>query len=54
MRLVVKQTKLRIIEEVYGDQRIEDVFEELYQLRFGIKVKITRKNPSLVANEQEK
>ncbi|EOA3903592.1 hypothetical protein ACE41A_08820 [Bacillus cytotoxicus] len=51
---MVKQTKLRIVEEVYGDQRIEDVFAELYRMRYGIKVKVTRKNSTLVAKELEK
>ncbi|ARX68741.1 hypothetical protein [Bacillus thuringiensis] len=39
------KTNLRIVKEVYGDRKIEEIFEELYEEIYGLKVKVRRKTP---------
>lgn len=42
MRLVVKNTNLRIVERIYGNKKREIVFQEVYEQYFGVKVTVTR------------
>lgn len=50
------KTNLRIVKEVYGDRKIEEIFEELYEEIYGLKVKVRRKTPEELAagKHQEK
>lgn len=49
-----KKTNLRIVKEIYGDRKIEEVFEELYEKIYGLKVKVRRKTSvKLVAEKQQ-
>lgn len=49
-----KKTNLRIVKEIYGDRKIEEVFEELYEKIYGLKVKVRRKTSvELVAEKQQ-
>ena len=49
-----KKTNLRIVKEIYGDRKIEEVFEELYENIYGLKVKVRRKTSvELVAEKQQ-
>ncbi|MHB0801825.1 hypothetical protein PVK73_19780 [Bacillus thuringiensis] len=43
----MKEIKINgfIIEEIHGNRKIEDVFREVYELYFGVKVKVRRKTP---------
>ncbi|MEC3158825.1 hypothetical protein P9Z94_22490 [Bacillus thuringiensis] len=42
---------LRIVEEIYGNQKIEEVFQEIYDY-YGIPVKVRRKTPEELAAEK--
>lgn len=46
------KTNLRIVKEVYGEQKIEEVFKELYEEIYGLKVKVRRKTPEELAAEK--
>ncbi|TBL12875.1 hypothetical protein EYB35_12020 [Bacillus paranthracis] len=49
-----KKTNLRIVKEIYGDRKIEEVFEELYEKIYGLKVKVRRKTSvELFAEKQQ-
>ncbi|EEK97119.1 hypothetical protein ACU8Z2_02225 [Bacillus paranthracis] len=47
-----KKSNLRIIKEIYGDRKTEEVFEELYEKIYGLKVKVRRKTPEELAAEK--
>ncbi|WP_197059923.1 hypothetical protein [Bacillus sp. UNC322MFChir4.1] len=51
----MKEVKYKgfIIEEVYGDRKIEDVFKEAYEVFYGVKVKVTRKTPEELALQKK-
>lgn len=46
------KTNLRMVKEVYGERKIEEVFEELYEKIYGLKVKVRRKTPEELAAEK--
>ncbi|HHT7152299.1 MULTISPECIES: hypothetical protein [Bacillus cereus group] len=43
-----KKSGLYVGEETYGGRKIEDVFKEVYEHYFNIKVKVTRKKKTEV------
>ncbi|MGH0787147.1 hypothetical protein ACQVTU_05100 [Bacillus cereus] len=45
------KTNLRIVEEIYGNRKIEEVFQEIYDY-YGIPVKVRRKTPEELATEK--
>lgn len=46
------KTNLRIVEEIYGNRKIEEVFQEIYDY-YGIPVKVRRKTPEELAAEKQ-
>ncbi|MGE6619576.1 MULTISPECIES: hypothetical protein [Bacillus cereus group] len=48
-----KQPNLRVIERVYGNRKREEVFQEVYEHYFGVKVKVTRKTSKELAAEKQ-
>ncbi|ARW58449.1 hypothetical protein [Bacillus phage Tavor_SA] len=41
------------IVEKYGDRKIEEVFEELYEKIYGLKVEVRKKTPEELAAEKQ-
>ncbi|HDR3902747.1 TPA: hypothetical protein QCO88_005420 [Bacillus cereus] len=47
-----KKTNLRIVEKIYGNRKIEEVFQEIYDY-YGIPVKVRRKTPEELVTEKQ-